>query len=181
VKVIDIINDVLVDHQVILEEYDALTADLFGDEEWPNLLTANGSGISLRGADMFDNLDLRTVKHIDEVYERYSFWNEKAPAYTKATVDELSDVVKLRLTRVRYLRLGPGQGLPLHADPNPRFHYPIKTSPKAFFACVDSTETIENMQYEHLPINKHFYKLDTTRPHFVYNAGWEPRIHLVIS
>jgi hypothetical protein len=32
----------------------------------------------------------------------------------------------------------------------------------------------------HIPADGYFYKVDTTKDHFVYNGGWEPRIHLVI-
>ncbi len=31
-----------------------------------------------------------------------------------------------------------------------------------------------------IPADGSFYRVDTTKEHFVYNGGWEPRIHLVI-
>jgi uncharacterized RmlC-like cupin family protein len=77
------------------------------------------------------------------------------------------------------MRLMPKTGLTVHADFETRYHYVIKTNPNAFFGEKIEENEVAAVCY-HMPADGHFYHVDTTRPHFVYNGSFEPRIHLVI-
>ena len=75
--------------------------------------------------------------------------------------------------------LEPKKGLSIHKDFDFRYHLVLNTNANALFG--------ETMQGDvkavcyHIPADGHVYKVDTTREHFVYNGGWEDRIHLVIN
>jgi hypothetical protein len=77
------------------------------------------------------------------------------------------------------MRLMPKTGLSIHADVEQRYHFVLNTSPAALFGEYIGDADLAAKCY-HLPEDGHFYHVDTTKPHFVYNGGWEPRIHLVI-
>ena len=77
------------------------------------------------------------------------------------------------------MRLMPKTGLTVHADFEMRYHYALVTNPNAFFGEKGGENDVAATCY-HIPADGNFYRVDTTRHHFVYNGGWEPRIHLVI-
>lgn len=192
---IECIDEITVSHEQMLEDYYAVVQKAFGNEEWDDAVIASGTGIQLRGDDFLDSKnfideaggDYRSLTKeeiqvfIDKYLENYSFWNKNCPEYTRNTIDALSEHLKFPIHRARYLRIQPGMGLPIHADADVRYHFVLHTNPKAFFATTDTIEDLTNLKYEHMPVINHFYRVDTTKPHFVFNAGTSPRIHLVIS
>lgn len=182
---IEIIDDMFIEHGQMLEDYYSTVQKAFGSAEWDKDVIVSGTGIQLRGADLLDttnyNLNNPSRSEWAAIIEKYSFWNDACPEYTKMSIESLSDYVGFKVHRARYLMLLPGLGLPIHTDPTVRYHFPLITNSKCIFGTVSNIDTFENPQIEHMPINNYFYQVDTTKPHFVFNAGREPRIHLVIS
>jgi len=192
---IEVLKDFKVNYEQMLDDYDYIIQKAFGSTEWDESVITRGTGIHLRGDDFLDTTNFineaggnyRTLTKeevkvfIDKHLEKYSFWNKNCPEYTRNTIDALSEHLKFPIHRARYLRMQPGMGLPIHNDADVRYHFVIHTNPKAFFATTDTIEDLTNLKYEHMPVINHFYRVDTTKPHFVFNAGTSPRIHLVIS
>lgn len=108
----------------------------------------------------------------------FSAWNTVGE-YTRKIVEELSLHVGEQFGRIRYMRLMPKTGLSVHADFETRYHYVFKTNKYAYFGEAVNDNELSAKCY-HIPSDGYFYKVDTTREHFVFNGGWEPRIHLVI-
>lgn len=114
-----------------------------------------------------------TSKEID-----FTEWTDVGP-YTKNTIEILSNHINSKFGRIRYMRLMPKTGLTVHADFEYRYHYVLQTNKYAYFGeAVDNDEL--SAKCYHIPADGFFYKVDTTREHFVYNGGREPRVHLVI-
>jgi hypothetical protein len=109
----------------------------------------------------------------------FSEYNPHLPEYTKAVLEELSEKVGCKFGRIRYMRLMPKRGLSIHTDTEQRYHLVLETNKGALFGHYTGEEPAVAQCY-HIPADSHFYKVDTRLPHFVYNGGWEPRIHLVI-
>lgn len=109
--------------------------------------------------------------------EDFTEWNPIGN-YTKQIIEELGVRENKKFGRVRYMQLMPKTGLSIHADLETRYHLVIKTNPGALFGEYTGEEVAARCY--HVPADGHFYHVDTTRKHFVYNGGWEPRIHLVI-
>jgi hypothetical protein len=109
----------------------------------------------------------------------FSEFNDLLPEYTRKILEDLKLKENATFGRIRYMRLMPKTGLSIHADVEQRYHYVIKTTPAALFGEYVGQEDLAAKCY-HIPADGHFYHVDTTKPHFVYNGGWEPRIHLVI-
>lgn len=106
----------------------------------------------------------------------FSAWNTVGD-YTRKIVEQLSEHVGHKFGRIRYMRLMPKTGLSVHKDFETRYHYVFKTNKYAYFG-----ESIDNgANCYHIPSDGSFYRVDTTREHFVFNGGWEPRIHLVLA
>jgi hypothetical protein len=108
----------------------------------------------------------------------FTEWNNVGD-YTKQKIKELEIYTGNKFGRIRYMRLMPKTGLSVHADFEKRFHYVLETNENAFFGEVTQQALVKANCY-HLPSDSHFYKVDTTKKHFVYNGGWQPRIHLVL-
>lgn len=109
----------------------------------------------------------------------FTEWNSVG-SYTKTIITELSKNFHLQLGRIRYMKLMPKTGLSIHPDAEPRYHLALRTTPKALFLDCTKDGDIMAKGY-HIPADGYFYKVDTTRDHTVFNGGWEPRIHLVLS
>ena len=116
-----------------------------------------------------------------QAYEHdFSEWVPMVPAYTQAVIEELAAVYAFKIGRVRFMRAMPKIGLSMHVDPEQRYHLVLETNPSAIFGeCFTDRE--ERCRGYHLPCNGHWYQVDTTREHFIYNGGWTPRIHLVVD
>ena len=101
------------------------------------------------------------------------------PEYTKNIIMDLEVRENIKFGRIRLMRLLSKNGLSVHKDLETRYHYVYETNPNAFFGERLTGEI--SAQCFHIPNDGYFYKVDTTREHFVYNGGWEPRIHLVCN
>jgi hypothetical protein len=108
----------------------------------------------------------------------FSKWNSATPAYTRSVVEDLAQKQGFTIGRVRYMRQPPKRGLSVHRDLETRYHFVLKTNPFAFFGFTQPGPV--TAQCYHIPSDGYFYHADTTQEHFVYNGGWEERIHLVI-
>jgi hypothetical protein len=102
--------------------------------------------------------------------------NPNMPDYVKSKLHELAILENIQLGRIRFMRLMPKTGLSVHADSSVRYHFVLKTNPHAYIAHTFQAGAL----CFHIPADNNFYKVDTTKHHFVYNGGHEPRIHLVV-
>lgn len=110
----------------------------------------------------------------------FTEFNPYVGSYTKNILLELAKQEGFKLGRVRYMRLEPKKGLSIHKDFDDRYHFVIETNKNALFGEVFDDSDVRASCY-HLPADGCAYRVDTTREHFVYNGGWEDRIHLVIN
>lgn len=109
----------------------------------------------------------------------FTEWVDECPSYMKQVILDLEKHENVKFGRIRLMRLMPKTGLTVHKDFEDRYHFVLSTNENAFFGEKLTGEV--TAQCFHIPADSHFYKVDTTRDHFVYNGGWEPRIHLVIN
>jgi Aspartyl/Asparaginyl beta-hydroxylase len=105
-------------------------------------------------------------------------WNDNIPVYTKSILEDLALKEGITWGRIRFMRSMPKTGLSMHTDDEPRYHLVLWTNPNAIFGECYKNNAVRSICY-HLPSDSHWYKVDTTREHFVYNGGWAPRVHLV--
>lgn len=105
--------------------------------------------------------------------------NTNVPDYLKSKLEELAISENIKIGRVRFMRLMPKTGLSVHADTSVRYHFVLKTNANSYIAHAFNAGNVSALCF-HIPADGQFYKVDTTKHHFVYNGGKEPRIHLVI-
>lgn len=105
--------------------------------------------------------------------------NPTMPEYIQSKLKELANLENIQLGRIRFMRLMPKTGLSVHADTSVRYHFVLKTNPHAYIAHTFHAGNVSALCF-HIPADDNFYKVDTTKHHFVYNGGQEPRIHLVV-
>ena len=86
---------------------------------------------------------------------------------------DIYDTLSSRYTlgRVRLMYSKSKSCLSWHTDNQKRLHIPIITNPGAHLVIEDTSN--------HLPADGSVYLADTTLFHTAFNAGLEPRIHLV--
>lgn len=121
------------------------------------------------------------VNNIELVKEtEFTELNPLTPEYLSYILNELCKSQNIEIGRARFMRLLPKTGLSVHSDTSERYHLVIKTNKDAFIAQTMNNSGIAAVCY-HIPADTTFYKVDTTKKHFVYNGGNEERIHLVIS
>jgi hypothetical protein len=108
----------------------------------------------------------------------FNIWNADCPQYTKSILEDFGQQQGLTWGRIRFMRAQPKHGLSMHWDKEPRFHIVLKTNISAIFGECFRNNPVRATAY-HMPADGHWYRVDTTREHFVYNGGREPRIHLV--
>lgn len=101
------------------------------------------------------------------------------PEYTKNSIKFLEEQCNVKFGRIRLMRLLSKTGLSVHYDTEQRYHYVYETNNHAFFG--EKLVGDITAQCYHIPNDGYFYKVDTTREHFVFNGGWEPRVHLVCN
>jgi hypothetical protein len=111
--------------------------------------------------------------------DEFTEFNPYIGEYTKKILSELAELEGVKFGRIRYMKLEPKKGLSIHKDFNVRYHFALKTNSNALFGEKVTNSDLSAKCY-HIPADGHAYKVDTTREHFVYNGGWEDRIHLVI-
>jgi len=117
-------------------------------------------------------LDIANEKEFTEL-------NPNVPEYVQSKLHELAVLENIQLGRIRFMRLMPKTGLSVHADTSVRYHFVLKTNPHAYIAHTFHAGNVSALCF-HIPADNNFYKVDTTKHHFVYNGGQEPRIHLVV-
>lgn len=105
--------------------------------------------------------------------------NSLVPEYLLSKLNELASSENFKMGRVRLMRLPSKAGLTVHADTSVRYHLVLKTNPTAYMAQAFKAGNIGAVCF-HMPADGYFYKVDTTKHHFVYNGGLEYRIHLVV-
>ncbi len=117
----------------------------------------------------------------EDIANEYEFTeiNSAIPKYLLDKIQELAVVENFKLGRVRLMRLPSKAGLTVHADTSVRYHLVLQTNSNAYMAQVFRAGNIGAVCF-HMPADGYFYKVDTTKHHFVYNGGLDPRIHLVI-
>lgn len=161
-------------------------------QDWPErtvinnkIYPANQLGITHRKnaenvwLDAGGNLYDQKLKQFVAKESDFTELNDAVGEYTKSVLHNLSEKLNIKFGRIRYMKLPMKQGLTIHRDFEARYHYVIKTNPNALFGESVSENDVVAKCY-HLPADGHFYKVDTTRDHFVYNGGWEDRVHLVL-
>jgi hypothetical protein len=110
--------------------------------------------------------------------EDFTEWCHGIPFYTRAALEMLERSEGVVLGRIRFMRAMPKTGLSMHVDLEQRYHLVLDTNPSAIFAECFKDQEVRCTGY-HIPHDGHWYRVDTTREHFIYNGGWTPRIHLV--
>jgi len=107
--------------------------------------------------------------------------NPQIPETLKTLLLDFAQSQNIKLGRVRIMRALSKRGLTVHRDTSVRYHLVLKTNIDSFFGFRDlkQTDGVAAHCY-HMPANGHFYKVDTTKFHFIYNGGKTERIHLVI-
>lgn len=113
----------------------------------------------------------------------FSVWHESVPDYLTDCVNTLAKKYNFTIGRVRIMRLMPKTGLMMHQDTEQRYHLAITTNIGCFICTPTTVDPLEDCQVKgyHIPADSHFYKVDTTVYHFVYNSGDTERVHLVIN
>jgi len=108
----------------------------------------------------------------------FNKWNDNCPLYTKSILEELGKNEGVSWGRIRFMLSRPKTGLSMHTDAEPRYHLVIQTNDNCIFGECFKNSNVRSIGY-HIPMDSHWYMIDTTREHFIYNGGWSPRIHLV--
>jgi Aspartyl/Asparaginyl beta-hydroxylase len=107
--------------------------------------------------------------------------NPQIPETLKTLLTDFAQSQNIKLGRVRIMRALPKHGLSVHRDTSVRYHLVLKTNINSFFGFRDllRKDGVDARCY-HIPCDGHFYKVDTTKYHFIYNGGKTERVHLVI-
>jgi len=166
--------------------------DLINNVGWPEDRTIDGKfysgnqlGVKYRPGAQYPMLDCigslydKATKTFTGYEHEFTEYVDELPEYTKNVIKQLETDANIKFGRIRYMRLLTKRGLSVHLDLEKRYHYVFDTNPNAFFG--EKTEGELAAKCYHIPNDGHFYLVDTTREHFVYNGGWEPRIHLVLD
>lgn len=147
--------------------------------EWNQIGLRHRAGAENAWLDAHGSLYNKELQQYTATEKDFNEWNLQTPSYTKEVIEKLSRAEGFEIGRVRYMRQMPKQGLSVHFDAEYRYHLVLETNPNALFGFKEQAGDVVAKCY-HIPADSYFYKVDTTREHFVYNGGWEPRIHLVI-
>jgi hypothetical protein len=120
---------------------------------------------------------------IDQIASENDFTelNTQVPDTLKTLLLDFSQSQNIRLGRVRIMRALSRRGLSVHRDTSVRYHLVLKTNIDSFFGFreLKQVDGVAAKCY-HMPADGYFYKVDTTKFHFIYNGGKTDRIHLVI-
>lgn len=114
-------------------------------------------------------------------------WCVGADYYVRQEIEKLENILGIKTSRVRFMKLDPKVGLTIHQDNDIRYHLVLKTNTFAHFGFTsiptkndDCDLPIVGTTY-HIPKDNHWYKADTRNLHWVFNGGREDRIHLVVN
>ena len=131
---------------------------------------AAGSLIFKWGSDHLDeNGQLRRQETVRRESDFGTFVAEFEHTVWRTVYDQLS--ARYQLGRVRLMLSRPKTCLSWHRDHERRIHIPLITNPGARLVIEDTAH--------HLPADGSVYLANTTLHHTAFNAGNEPRIHLV--
>ena len=179
-----------IDFKVNLEKIKQDLEHILNIYAWPpedfiNHTPSNQIGLTYRknaediwldaGGSLYDH---KIKKFIAEEKD-FTEFNSEVGSYTKNIINELSKKENIDFGRIRYMKADQKRGLSIHKDLECRYHLVIKTNPGALFGEYHGAEGVAATCF-HLPADGYFYKVDTTRDHFIYNGGWDERIHLVL-
>lgn len=111
--------------------------------------------------------------------EDFCEYNPNIGLYTKSVIQDIERQANVKIGRARYIKLLPKTGLSIHFDMEERLHIVLKTNENSLFGNYTGEKGREAW-CTHIPADGSVYKVDTTQKHFVYNGGWEDRIHIVL-
>jgi hypothetical protein len=116
----------------------------------------------------------------------FTEWSIDSAWYVRQQIHELETNLGIKTGRVRFMNLPPRRGLSVHRDKEVRYHLVLKTNSKSFMALSSNV----NIEYSsdlpvtalcfNIPQDGHWWRVDTTQTHWVYNGGDINRIHLVV-
>lgn len=110
----------------------------------------------------------------------FTEFNSETPLYLTSLLSNFCQFQRIEIGRARFMRLESKRGLTVHADNSERFHLVLNTNRFSYIAQTITSPSVAAVCF-HIPADGNFYKVDTTKEHFVYNGGLEDRIHIVIS
>lgn len=126
--------------------------------------------------------------HVNKIFTSlesdYCEWNIPNTNYIRNQIELLQTFENTGIGRCRFMRLLPKTGLSVHKDTEVRYHYVLKTNPKAYIS-MNNTNSEDNTvtprgQFYHIPLDGYWYRVDTRQIHWVYNGGDTERVHLVV-
>jgi len=167
-----------VDHLKVLHELSLITKTVTKWEPENQIGLKHRPGCVDQWKDGIKSLYNSLEKKKTSLEHEYSIWNDQCPPYTRSILEDLSNAECVTWGRVRFMLARSKTGLSMHTDAEPRYHLVLSTNINAIFGECFTDKDMRTIGY-HIPADGHWYKVDTTREHFVYNGGWEPRIHLV--
>lgn len=113
----------------------------------------------------------------------YTEWNLPEDNFIRKEIIELEKKFNFISGRIRIMSLAPKQGLTVHQDQEIRYHYVLETNPYSYFchniAKFENIATPVGVFY-HIPDDGHWYKVDTTKTHWIFNGGKTRRVHIVV-
>jgi hypothetical protein len=147
-------------------------------DEHGNILSSTQIGLNHRpGA---PNQSIDNTGSLMSTNTDFTEYNDMLGENTKQFLENLRKVEGINFGRIRYMLLHERTGLEVHNDREIRYHCALQTNPNAFFG-----ETVKNdecvAKCYNIPADGFFYRVDTTKPHFVFNSSNKPRVHLVVS
>ena len=90
-------------------------------------------------------------------------------------IEEFFKLLSFKPFRARLMVLDPSVCYSIHNDDTPRYHVAVTTSPDARFVFVERQKII------HIPADGRVYFVDTRQKHTAFNAGKQPRMHIVFG
>lgn len=172
------------DLNLMLQDFEAVISAI----GWPKKVDAFGRTLSSNqiGLTHRPGAEDQSLDNVGSLFgqivakeSEFSEFNDLLGSYTRNAIMQLCKDEGIEVGRIRYMKLQEKTGLTVHKDSEVRYHFVLKTNPNAFFGEKVEDSDLAAKCY-HIPADGCFYKVDTTRDHFVYNGSRSDRIHLVI-
>lgn len=93
--------------------------------------------------------------------------------YSNTPLGDLLDSLG-NIGQARLLSLYAGDTYTAHTDPDDRYHFALTTNKYSYIMDLDSNK------FHHIPVDGHFYHMDTSLTHIAVNWGPTVRTHLNI-
>lgn len=178
---IEKIESLHVDYEQMRADYESVLYKALPNG-WDQDALIQSKQINVRGEHFISPIKSENLAPTQLEYKKFFMsWHKECPQYTKNIINDLCHRENFEVTRARYLCQSPGRGLSFHQDGGIRYHFVLETNIASLFFFVGDKGFPDDLKHYHLQCSNHFYKVDTTKTHFVYNAGHTNRIHLVIS